>query len=192
MSQNIHNHPLSLPSKIPVAIQNNLRDIIIEEDILDLIAWKLITRISMQQFFKGVLLPELYLSLNNRSKIEHIIATKHRAEHPYGQDIIANTYQKLFEEFFTHIEQDYGYFVEFQHIHSRRIRYILADEHYCQALDWVQNKKHLWVLARLSSAFTKMAQNIWTNILFTTNARESAYANINRNERNLFLLAAIT
>ncbi|CAG8546938.1 17412_t:CDS:2 [Dentiscutata heterogama] len=37
-----------------------------------------------------------------------------------------------------------------------------------------------------------MAQLIWTSTLFTTNARESAHANINRNGCNLSLLAAIT
>ncbi|CAG8798854.1 15916_t:CDS:2, partial [Gigaspora margarita] len=185
MSRNIHNYPPPLPSKIPVAIQNDLRDIIAEEDILDLTARKLITRVP---------LPELHPSLNNRSKIEHIIATKRCAEHPYGQDIMgvahmllkqkqnnddnpyirsihmsfkrvhgpinewevcayvekyqktlvfaraftilqtANTYQKLFEEVFTCVEQDCGHSVEFQHIHGRGIGCILADEHYGQAL----------------------------------------------------------
>ncbi|CAG8649674.1 1715_t:CDS:2, partial [Dentiscutata heterogama] len=82
MSRNIYNH-LPLLSKIPVAIQNDLKDIIAEENILDLTARKLITRTSMQRFLKGVPLSELHPSLNNRSKIEHIIATKHHAEHPY-------------------------------------------------------------------------------------------------------------
>ncbi|CAG8724597.1 5852_t:CDS:2, partial [Racocetra persica] len=57
---------------------------------------------------------------------------------------------------------------------------------------WVQNKKHPWILAGLSPAFTKMAQPIWTSTPFTTNAGESAHANINRNGHNLSLLAAIT
>ncbi|CAG8761813.1 10203_t:CDS:2, partial [Dentiscutata erythropus] len=37
---------------------------------------------SMQRFLKGVPLPELHPSLNNRSKIEYMIATRRRAEHP--------------------------------------------------------------------------------------------------------------
>ncbi|CAG8785891.1 16757_t:CDS:1, partial [Gigaspora rosea] len=56
---------------------------------------------------------------------------------------------------------------------------------------WVQNKKHLWVLAGLSPAFTKIKQKIWTSTPFTTNTGESAHVNINSNGRNLFLLAAI-
>ncbi|CAG8836627.1 32336_t:CDS:2, partial [Racocetra persica] len=50
---------------------------------------------SIQKFLKGVPLPELHLSLNNRSKINHMIATKCRAEHPYGQDIIGIAYMLL-------------------------------------------------------------------------------------------------
>ncbi|CAG8811840.1 11923_t:CDS:2, partial [Gigaspora rosea] len=58
-------------------------------------------------------------------------------------------------------------------------------------IDWVQNKKQPWILAGLSPAFTKIAQTIWTSTPFTTNAGESAHANINRNGHNLSLLAAI-
>ncbi|CAG8574017.1 27846_t:CDS:2, partial [Racocetra persica] len=43
---------------------------------------------SIQRFLKGVPLSELHPSLNNRSKIEHMIATKRYAKHPYGQDIM--------------------------------------------------------------------------------------------------------
>ncbi|CAG8515864.1 304_t:CDS:10 [Cetraspora pellucida] len=206
-----------VPEDLENSIQNDLKDIIAEEDILDLTARKLITRTSMQRFLKGVPLLELHPSLNNRSKIEHMIATKCCAEHPYvfahAFTILqtANTYKKLFEELFTCVEQDCGHSVEFQHIHSHGIGCILADEHYDQALayevmntleflehceipgiaDWVQDKKQPWILAGLSPAFTKMEQTIWTSTPFTTNAEESAHANINRNGHNLSLLAAI-
>ncbi|CAG8470803.1 14952_t:CDS:2 [Gigaspora rosea] len=80
---------------MPVAIQNDLKNIITEENILDLTARRLITRTSMQKFLKGVPLPELHPSLNNRSKIDHMISTKHRAEHPYGQDIMGVAYMLL-------------------------------------------------------------------------------------------------
>ncbi|CAG8634397.1 11250_t:CDS:2, partial [Dentiscutata heterogama] len=49
----------------------------------------------MQQFLKGVPLPELHPSLNNRSKIEHMIATRRHAEHPYSQDIMGVVYMLL-------------------------------------------------------------------------------------------------
>ncbi|CAG8821875.1 13733_t:CDS:2, partial [Gigaspora rosea] len=88
MAQYTHNHPPPLLSKIPTAIQNDLKNIIAEENILDLTARRLITRTSMQKFLKGVPLLELHPSLNNRSKIDHMIATKCRAEHLYGQDIM--------------------------------------------------------------------------------------------------------
>ncbi|CAG8522799.1 18504_t:CDS:10, partial [Racocetra persica] len=171
-----------VPKDLENSIQNDLKDIIAEEDILDLTARKLITRTSMQRFLKGVPLSELHPSLNNRSKIEHMIATKRHAEHPYGQDIMGVAHILLkqkqdndddlyirticffdnsqylilcdyksqmkylanslyFEidmsfkhELFTCVEQDCGHSVEFQHIHSREIEYILADEHYGQAL----------------------------------------------------------
>ncbi|CAG8612781.1 6926_t:CDS:2, partial [Scutellospora calospora] len=108
-------------------------------------------------------LPELHPSLNNKSKIKHMIATKRHAEHPYGQDIMnmsfkrihgpinkwevslvfacaftilqtADTYKKLFEELFNCVEQDCEHPVEFQHVHGRGIGCILADKHYGQAL----------------------------------------------------------
>ncbi|CAG8776877.1 25082_t:CDS:2, partial [Gigaspora rosea] len=62
-------------------IQKNLDtlDIIASEDILDLTARRLITRVPIS---------ELHPSLNNKSKINHMIMTKRRAEHPYGQDIM--------------------------------------------------------------------------------------------------------
>ncbi|CAG8660706.1 3329_t:CDS:2, partial [Dentiscutata heterogama] len=50
---------------------------------------------SIQRFLKGVPLPELHPLLNNRSKIEHMIATSHHAEHPYGQDIMGVAYMLL-------------------------------------------------------------------------------------------------
>ncbi|CAG8622903.1 23645_t:CDS:10 [Gigaspora margarita] len=80
MSRFTHNHPPPPPSKIPVAIQNDLKNIIAEENILDLTATcrRLITCTSMQKFLKGAPLPELHPSLNNRSKIDHMIATKRR------------------------------------------------------------------------------------------------------------------
>ncbi|CAG8854679.1 45514_t:CDS:2, partial [Gigaspora margarita] len=57
--------------------------------------------------------------------------------------------------------------------------------------DWVQDKRQPWVLASLSPAFTKMLPAIWAKTPFTTNAGESAHANINRNGYGLSLLAAI-
>ncbi|CAG8817451.1 16337_t:CDS:2, partial [Gigaspora margarita] len=36
-------------------------------------------------------------------------------------------------------------------------------------IDWVQNKKQPWILARLSPGFTKIVQTIWTSTPFTTN-----------------------
>ncbi|CAG8849522.1 5101_t:CDS:1, partial [Racocetra persica] len=38
-------------------------------------------------YLKGVSLPQLHPSLNNLSKIDALIASKKRAEHPYGQNI---------------------------------------------------------------------------------------------------------
>ncbi|CAG8849567.1 11913_t:CDS:1, partial [Racocetra persica] len=52
-------------------------------------------------------------------------------------------------------------------------------------------KRQSWVLASLSPAFTKMLLTIWTKTPFTTNAGESAHANINQNGYGLSLLAAI-
>ncbi|CAG8805540.1 5116_t:CDS:1, partial [Gigaspora rosea] len=40
-------------------------------------------------------LPDLYPSLNNRSKIEHMIATKRHAEHLYGQNIMGVAHMLL-------------------------------------------------------------------------------------------------
>ncbi|CAG8552361.1 6334_t:CDS:2, partial [Gigaspora rosea] len=49
----------------------------------------------MQRFLKEVPFSELHLSLNNRSKIEHMIATKRHAEHPYRQDIMGVAHMLL-------------------------------------------------------------------------------------------------
>ncbi|CAG8853937.1 15817_t:CDS:2, partial [Gigaspora margarita] len=46
-------------------------------------------------FLKGISLLELHLSLNNRSKIDYMIATKCHAKHPYGQDIMGIAYMLL-------------------------------------------------------------------------------------------------
>lgn len=105
MSRYTHNHPPPPSSKIPTAIQNNLKNIIAKENILDLTARRLITCTSMQKFLKGVPLPELHPSLNNRSKIDHMIATKHRAEYPYGQDIMGVAYMLLKQQQENELDQ---------------------------------------------------------------------------------------
>ncbi|CAG8815801.1 12775_t:CDS:10, partial [Gigaspora margarita] len=207
MSCYTYNYPLSLLSKIPIAIQNDLRNIIANENILDLTTRKLITCTSIQKFLKGVPLPELYPSLNNRSKIDYMIATKRHTEHlytyveKYQKTLLfahaftilqkTNAYKKLFDELFICVEQDCEHPIEFQSIYEHGIGYILADEYQSQALDWVQDKRQTWILASLSPAFTKMLPEIWTNTPFTMNAGESAHANINQNSYELSLLAAI-
>ncbi|CAG8607783.1 10077_t:CDS:2, partial [Racocetra persica] len=163
MSRYTHNHLPPPPSKIPVAIQNNLKSIISEENILDLTVKKLITHM---YFSTRVPLSELHPALNNRSKIDHMITTKRHAKHSYGQDIMgvaymllkqkegskndsyirsevcayienfqkSSTYKKLFEELFIYVEQDCRHSIEFQHVHRHGIGCILADEHQDQAL----------------------------------------------------------
>ncbi|CAG8811264.1 18838_t:CDS:2, partial [Gigaspora rosea] len=56
---------------------------------------------------------------------------------------------------------------------------------------WVKDKYKPWILAGLSSAFTKMNVDIWKKTPFNTNVSESAHANINQDGRSLSLLAAI-
>ncbi|CAG8600227.1 33029_t:CDS:2, partial [Racocetra persica] len=56
---------------------------------------------------------------------------------------------------------------------------------------WVQDKSKPWVLAGLSSAFTKIDINIWNQTPTNTNANESAHANINQDGCSLSHLAAI-
>ncbi|CAG8607802.1 10078_t:CDS:2, partial [Racocetra persica] len=92
MSRYTHNHLPPPPSKIPVAIQNNLKSIISEENILDLTVKKLITHM---YFSTRVPLSELHPALNNRSKIDHMITTKRHAKHSYGQDIMGVAYMLL-------------------------------------------------------------------------------------------------
>ncbi|CAG8564208.1 11696_t:CDS:10 [Dentiscutata heterogama] len=57
--------------------------------------------------------------------------------------------------------------------------------------EWVNDKYKPWILAGLSSAFTKMKADIWNQTPNNTNASESAHANINHDGRSLSLLAAI-
>ncbi|CAG8570282.1 5333_t:CDS:2 [Cetraspora pellucida] len=288
LSKGVHNHPAPPPVKTPVSILNDLKDIIYNEDILDLTAHKLLSRVP---------LPQLHLSLNNLSKLDALIASKKRAEHPYrqniygvayllmkqsnnknpyirtirllnnGQYLILCGYKQQIEGLrkSKYIEID----MSFKRVHgpineweicAYSIGCILADEHRGQALElgqylnqkypiysptehleyiykictvhfkrnirnkasvskeikkkmysilqaksqneiieilnnlekyWVQDKKQNWILAALSSAFTKMIHNIWINTPFTTNASESAHATINRTGRNLSLIAAI-
>ena len=58
-------------------------------------------------------------------------------------------------------------------------------------LAWVKDKRTKWVLSGISNAFTKMDRTIWNQTPNNTNAGESAHANINRDGRNLSLLAGI-
>lgn len=44
LSKGIHNHPVPPPTKTPTPILNDLKDIIYNEDILDLTAHKLLNR----------------------------------------------------------------------------------------------------------------------------------------------------
>jgi hypothetical protein len=47
------------------------------------------------------------------------------------------------------------------------------------------------VLSGISIAFTKMDRTLWNQTPNNTNAGESAHANVNRDGRNLSLLAGI-
>jgi hypothetical protein len=58
-------------------------------------------------------------------------------------------------------------------------------------LAWAKDKLVPWVLSGISNAFTKMDCTIWNQTPNNTNAGESAHANVNRDGRNLSLLAGI-
>jgi len=58
-------------------------------------------------------------------------------------------------------------------------------------IDWLADKKTPWVLAGISSAYTKMAPEIWNINRNNTNVSESAHHNINIDGTSLSLLAAI-
>ncbi|RIB22191.1 hypothetical protein C2G38_2174627 [Gigaspora rosea] len=87
LSKGIHNHPASPLVKTPKSILNDLKDIIYNEDILDLTAHKLLNRPTLILYLKGVPLPQLHPFLNNFSKFDALIASRKHAEHPYGQNI---------------------------------------------------------------------------------------------------------
>ncbi|RIB25730.1 hypothetical protein C2G38_2138644 [Gigaspora rosea] len=174
----IHNHPAPPLVKTPKSILNDLKDIIYNEDILDLTAHKLLNRLLNDS--------QYFVFCGYKQQIEALTFAR-------AFTILqnSNAYQQLFEELFLCIEQDTKKPIKFNHIHNQGIGCILADEHRGQALDWVQDKKQNWVLAALSPAFTKMVHHIWINTPFTTNASESAHATINTTGRNLLLVAAI-
>lgn len=58
-------------------------------------------------------------------------------------------------------------------------------------IDWLKDKKTSWVLAGISSAYTKMDLEIWNISRNNTNVNESAHYNINLDGTSLSLLAAI-
>ncbi|CAG8689285.1 4868_t:CDS:2, partial [Gigaspora rosea] len=78
LSKGIHNYPAPLPVKTSKSILNDLKDIIYNEDMLDLTVHKLLNQVPLSQ---------LHPSLNNLSKLDALIASRKRAEHPYGQNI---------------------------------------------------------------------------------------------------------
>ncbi|CAG8740913.1 3395_t:CDS:10, partial [Gigaspora margarita] len=179
MSRNIYNHPPPPPSKIPMAIQNDLRDIIAEEDILDITARKLITR---------VLLPELHPSLNNRSKIGHMIATKRRAEHLFDQDIMGVAHILLKQD------NDDDPYIRTIHMSFKRVHGPINEWEVCAYIEKYQKTYEVMNTLEFLEHCEEpgiAAQTIWTSTPFKINAGESAHANINRNGRNLSLLAAI-
>ncbi|CAG8792693.1 12953_t:CDS:2, partial [Racocetra persica] len=96
-------------------------------------------------YLKEVLLPQLYLSLNNLSKIDVLIAFRKCAEHPYSQNIYDVAYLLMNKsnndnpyirtiKLFSCIEHDTKKPIKFYNIHNQDIGCVLADEHYDQAL----------------------------------------------------------
>jgi hypothetical protein len=58
-------------------------------------------------------------------------------------------------------------------------------------IDWLADKKIPWVLAGISSVYTKMIPKIWNINRNNTNVNESAHHSINIDGTSLSLLAAI-
>ncbi|GBC04020.1 hypothetical protein RclHR1_05480003 [Rhizophagus clarus] len=60
-----------------------------------------------------------------------------------------------------------------------------------EAAAWAKDKLTPWVLSGISSAFTKMDRTIWNKTPNNTNVGESAHENVNRDGRNLSILAGV-